>query len=297
MKELIGQGSFANVYRGILHETEVAVKVIKSMALKDMQKSLQEETGIMITLRHPQVVLFIGACIKNPDIFIVTEYMANGSIRQLLDNVELIIEQEHVRKFSIDTCKGMAYLHSRKILHRDLKTHNLLVDMYWSVKVADFGLSRSVGETADATMTACGTPSWAAPEVLRRDHYTHKADVYSFGICLWEMITRKRPYGTLKPYQVVISVASEGLRPNLENELIPPYFVSMIKQCWDDNPDERFEFTKLRDDFEALILPECDKPYPTPKTNRSPRSPRLGNINSTNDSRSSHELYTRKKFI
>jgi len=293
MEELIGQGSFANVYRGILHETEVAVKVIKSIALQELQKSLEEETGIMITLRNPNIVLFMGACINHPNIFIVTEYMANGSVRQLLDNSELILEQEHIRKFSIDATKGMSYLHSRKILHRDLKTHNLLVDMYWNVKVADFGLSRSIGET-DATMTSCGTPSWAAPEVLRRDHYTHKADVYSFAICLWEMVTRKRPYGTLKPYQVVISVAAEGLRPDLENDLIPPYFAAMIKQSWNDNPEERPDFTQIRDDLEALILPQPENPYPTSKANRTRTAV---NINLSNESRSSAELYTRNKIF
>jgi len=184
IKDIIGQGSFANVYRGKLHETDVAVKIIKCISMKDMEKSLMEEASLMVTLRHPYIVLFMGACIKTPDLFIVTEFMSNGSVRELLDRKEILIEPEHVRKFAVDSCKGMAYLHSRKILHRDLKTHNLLVDGNFNVKVADFGLSRSMVDQ-DATMTACGTPSWAAPEVLRRDHYTHKADIYSFGICMW----------------------------------------------------------------------------------------------------------------
>jgi len=156
----------------------------------------------------------------------------------------------------------MAYLQSRKILHRDLKTHNLLVDRLWNVKVADFGLSRVMGDV-DGTMTACGTPSWAAPEVLRRDHYSFKADIYSFGICLWEMCTRQRPYSQLKPYQVVISVATEGLRPAIDTTIIPPYFEKLMKMCWNDSSEERPDFSKLRELFESVTCPTPKHPNPT----------------------------------
>lgn len=254
MQELIGQGSFAEVYRGIYNNTEVAVKIIKNISRKeDSEKAFFEEAGIMITLRHPHIVLFMGACFQNPNLFLVTEYLSNGSVRELLDDKDIIIEPEHIRKFLIDSCKGMTYLHSRKIIHRDLKTHNLLIDNNWNVKVADFGLSRSMVES-DATLTACGTPSWAAPEVLRRDHYTYKADVYSFAICLWEMSTRSRPYGNLKPYQVAIGVVKEGMRPDL-TLLIIPYFMNLMVECWADEPDNRPDFTLLRDELEAIILP------------------------------------------
>jgi len=235
----------------------VAVKVIKCVSNKDIEQSLLAEAGIMVKLRHPNIVLFMGACIKSPDLFLVTEFMCNGSIREILDTKEVSIEPEHVKNFCIDACKGLTYLHSLKILHRDLKTHNLLVDYNWIVKVCDFGLSRTMVEQDSGTMTACGTPSWAAPEVLRRDHYTHKADVYSFGICLWEMCTRQRPYPDLKPYQVVICVATDGLRPDLQNHTIPPYFEKIMKQCWSDDIDDRPEFAQLRD-----ILSEVKCPTP-----------------------------------
>lgn len=118
----------------------------------------------------------------------------------------------------------MAYLHGAQIIHRDLKSHNLLVDRHWTIKVGDFGLSRAMDQTA-STMTACGTPCWTAPEVLNNERYTIKADVYSFGICLWEMCTREDPYEGMPPYNVIIAVATkvfflgshrsnfEGLRP------------------------------------------------------------------------------------
>jgi len=261
IKELIGHGSFANVYSGLFHETEVAIKVIKFVSMRDMEKSLIEEASLMVKLRHPHIVLFMGACIKPPDLFIVTEFMANGSVRELLDKKEVQLEHEHIRRMSVDSCKGMSYLHSRKIIHRDLKTHNLLVDRFWNVKVADFGLSRAMGDV-DGTMTACGTPSWAAPEVLRRDHYSYKADIYSFAICLWEMCTRQRPYNQLKPYQVVISVATDGLRPDIDTNVIPPYFEKLMKICWTDIPDDRPDFSKLREMLEDITCPTPRYPNP-----------------------------------
>jgi len=188
--------------------------------------------------------------------------MENGSVRELLDEKSVTIEEEHVRVMGIDACKGIAYLHSRKILHRDLKTHNLLVDKFWNVKVADFGLSRAMGDT-DGTMTACGTPSWAAPEVLRRDHYSFKADVYSFGVCLWEMCTRERPYTDLKPFQVVIAVATNGLRPIIDPTVISPSFEKLLKLTWNDKSDERPDFTKIREILEDTICPTPRTPTPS----------------------------------
>jgi len=276
--ELIGQGSFANVYRGKIHETDVAVKVIKCVSNMDLEQSLLSEAALMVKLRHPNIVLFMGACIKTPDLFLVTEFMLNGSVREILDSKDVGIEPEHIKRLAIDASKGMTYLHSKKIVHRDLKTHNLLVDGSWNVKVADFGLSRTMIEQESGTMTACGTPSWAAPEVLRRDHYTHKADVYSFAICLWEMCTRQRPYGELKPYQVVISVATDGLRPDLKTYPIPPYFEQVIVNCWNDKPEERPDFTQLRDILAALRCPAANCPYPVYRKEDHPISRSMPNV-------------------
>lgn len=106
----------------------------------------------------------------------------------------------------------MSYLHSFQppIIHRDLKTHNLLVDDHWNVKVADFGLSRP---QSLATMSAAGTPQWSAPEVIRQEKYTTKADVYSFGIIIFELISKKVPYANMGPLTAARQVAYDHLRP------------------------------------------------------------------------------------
>ena len=116
-----------------------------------------------------------------------------------------------IHKILLQCAQGMSYLHSFRppIVHRDLKSHNLLVDHNWNVKVGDFGLSRL--QSMDL-MTAAGTPQWTAPEVIRHDHYTTKADVYSFSIIIYELLSGKIPYVEIGPLNAAHRVAYEGLR-------------------------------------------------------------------------------------
>jgi len=251
MSNVLGVGSFATVYRGYWQRNEVAIKVIKSTKAT----ALIDEAGIMVKIRHPNVVTFLGACLNKPELFIVTEFMSRGDLYNILHNNDIVIENAHVRNMALDTCKGMAYLHSRSIIHRDLKTFNLLVDKDWTVKVGDFGLSRILEEVqSPQTLTSCGTTSWAAPEVLRDQRYSLNADVYSFGICLWEMCTRKEPYGPLFAPQVVIAVAVNGKRPEIPSDL-PDYFASLIKLCWTEVPTERPSFVMIMEQLESISCP------------------------------------------
>lgn len=110
-------------------------------------------------------------------------------------------------------------------------------------------------------MTSCGTPSHAAPEVLRRSHYTKKADIYSFGITLWEICCRKEPYDSTPGFQVIVAVATKNRRPKLPPNL-EPYWVNLIRRCWAENPDDRPDFEDLLDVFHKLILPLPTHPTP-----------------------------------
>jgi serine/threonine protein kinase len=133
--------------------------------------------------------------------------------------------------------RGVHYLHTLEpcIVHRDLKPSNLLVDESWNVKVADFGFARIKED--NATMTRCGTPAWTAPEVIRGEHYSELADVYSFGIIMWEMATRKQPYAGRNFMGVSLDVL-EGKRPQVPADC-PAEYRAMMTQCWKGKPKKR----------------------------------------------------------
>jgi len=148
------------------------------------------EVNMMNKVRHPNVVLLMGICSTPPHLSIVTEYLARGSMYRLLHHTQISLEFRRRLKMAIDISKGMAYLHSNKpaIVHRDLKSPNLLVDENFTVKICDFGLARIKENTFVQTINGCaGTPNWMAPEVLRNEKFTEKADVFSMGVILWEV--------------------------------------------------------------------------------------------------------------
>jgi serine/threonine protein kinase len=142
--EAIGSGAFGEVYRGRMWGTDVAVKLLPQGSVTDEAlESLKAEVTILSQLRHPNVVLYLGACTTPPDIFVVTEWCERGSLQSSLYDHSVPMSVANRLGMAIQTAQGMCYLHSpeRKIIHRDLKSHNLLVTRDFSIKVADFGLT------------------------------------------------------------------------------------------------------------------------------------------------------------
>jgi len=263
LKERVGRGSFGDVYRGTWRFTEVAIKTIV-VPSESLLAELVREAQLMLTMRHPNITQLMGVSVEDDEICIVTEFISRGSLYRILHLPNLQLEFDHVRKFALDCCKGMAYLHASQIMHRDLKCSNLLVDKDWNVKVSDFGLSRSVSEKEQVSvMTACGTPCWAAPEVLRNMSYSYAADVYSFGVCLWEMLTRQYPYEGLPSYHVVIAVATKGLRLQIPAS-VPESFSEIMEATWLE-AEERPSFGDLVTTLSDLPVPPSRLAHPRVK--------------------------------
>ncbi|KAL1543710.1 non-specific serine/threonine protein kinase [Salvia divinorum] len=248
--EKIAAGSCGDLYRGVYLCENVAVKVLKSEHLNNSpQAEFEQEIAILRQVQHDNVVRFIGACTKLPHLYIVTEYMPGGSLYEYLHKNHPAIKLPQLLKFAIDICKGMEYLHQKNVIHRDLKAANLLMDTSNVVKVADFGVARF--QNNGGVMTAeTGTYRWMAPEVINHQPYDQKADVFSFAIVLWELVTAKVPYDNMTPLQAALGVR-QGLRPELPiNE--HPKILSLMQRCWEAIPSKRPSFSEIRIEMESL---------------------------------------------
>ncbi|XP_048436834.1 serine/threonine-protein kinase STY46 isoform X3 [Pyrus x bretschneideri] len=247
----IASGSCGDLYRGIYLGQDVAVKILRSEHLNDaLEDEFAQEVAILREVHHSNVVRFIGACTKSPHLCIVTEYMPGGSLYDYLHKNQNILKLSELLKFAIDVCKGMEYLHHNNIIHRDLKTANLLMDTNNVVKVADFGVARF--QNQEGVMTAeTGTYRWMAPEVINHQPYDQKADVFSFAIVLWELVTAKVPYDTMTPLQAALGVR-QGLRPEIPNNGHPKV-LELMQRCWDSVPSNRPSFSDITAELESLL--------------------------------------------
>lgn len=246
MKGAIGNGSYGEVYRAQVNGQIVAVKKLHVRNLKAEQvDAFCKEASLMCQLKHTNIVGFIGAVTEPANLAIVTQYCSRGSLADLLLEHKIDMNFKLKMKFAIDAAKGLIYLHNSNpvILHRDLKSDNLLVTQDWIVKVADFGLTRFISEKKQ--MTQVGTPMWMAPEIIMGRKYTEKADVYAFGIILWEILTRLEPYEDKEPMQIVVEVVNDNLRPSLPPPFCDASLVPLMKDCWHENPEHRPGFEKI----------------------------------------------------
>ncbi|XP_050121112.1 probable serine/threonine-protein kinase SIS8 isoform X1 [Malus sylvestris] len=255
--ERIGLGSYGEVYHGDWHGTEVAVKKFLDQDL--LGESLDEfrsEVRMMKRLRHPNVVLFMGAITRTPNLSIVTEFLPRGSLYRLLHRPNNQLDERRRLRMALDAARGMNYLHNCTpvIVHRDLKSPNLLVDRNWVVKVCDFGLSRMKNSTFLSSRSTAGTAEWMAPEVLRNEPSDEKCDVYSYGVILWELSTMQQPWGGMNPMQVVGAVGFQHRRLDIPDN-IDPAIADLIRKCWQTDPKLRPSFAEI-----MAILKPLQKP-------------------------------------
>ncbi|XP_038696000.1 serine/threonine-protein kinase EDR1-like isoform X2 [Tripterygium wilfordii] len=253
--ERIGIGSYGEVYCADWNGTEVAVKKFLDQDFSgDALDQFKCEVEIMLRLRHPNVVLFMGAVTRPPHFSILTEFLPRGSLYRLLHRSNSQLDERRRLRMAVDVAKGMNYLHTSHptIVHRDLKSPNLLVDKNWVVKVCDFGLSRMKHHTFLSSKSAAGTPEWMAPEVLRNEPANEKCDVYSFGVILWELATCRIPWEGLNPMQVVGAVGFQNRRLEIPDD-VHPVIGQIMRECWQTEPHLRPSFTQLMSRLRRLL--------------------------------------------
>lgn len=208
------------------------------------------EMTTLSKLQHPNVVQFLGASLEPPDALLVTEFAVRGSLLSVLEDRSIALPFPVRFKLILGTVKGMNYLHTQDppIIHRDLKSPNILVMANFTAKVADFGVARRLHRSQTQT-SAVGTANWTAPEVLKKNLYTSKADVYSFGLVLWEIIVRRVPFEDVLPFQLILRV-TEGMRPTIPQDC-PGMYQSLMTMCWQDDYKRRPSFSKILTLLEA----------------------------------------------
>ncbi|KAG6525771.1 serine/threonine-protein kinase STY13-like [Zingiber officinale] len=280
IRYVIAQGTYGTVYRGSYDGQDVAVKVLDwgedGMATEaetaSLRASFQQEVAVWHKLDHPNVTKFVGASMGTTDLKIptknssssesfshparaccvVVEYLPGGTLKQyLFKNRRRKLPYEIVVQVALDLSRGLSYLHSKKIVHRDVKTENMLLDAERNLKIADFGVARVEAQNPKDMTGETGTLGYMAPEVLDGKPYNRKCDVYSFGICLWEIYCCDMPYPDLSFAEVSSAVVRQNLRPNVPR-CCPSAMASIMRKCWDANPEKRPDMDDVVRLLEAL---------------------------------------------
>ena len=186
----------------------------------------------------------MGAVAEFPKLFIISELCHRGSLHRIL-HAKKELPWHRRLSFAIDCARGCHFLHTHTpypIVHLDLKSPNLFVDKHMTLKLGDFGLAREKKHSVYVSQGCggVGTPQWSAPEVLKGEPFNEFADVYSFGVILWELATRKTPFEGLMPIQVVVEVGLKNQRLQLQPDEANPQFRALADECmatsWSQRP-------------------------------------------------------------
>ena len=278
----IGKGSFGKIFTATWNETPVAVKFLVNYEPRDLewrggprngdfqpehadklQRTLETEAEILSVLRHPNIVQYLGVCMDPSTMCIVTEYCGNGSLAEVVRTKTL--SWSRASRMLLDAGTGMLYLHSRNILHCDLKSNNILVDSHYRTKICDFNMSKLIEESTGSSLANIQNPRWLAPEICEGiDSHSKASDVYAFGIIMWEVLTREVPWKDSKPWEIV-QLIKEGGRPTTPNfwdcvdangDEFTAFdeYVQLLTACWDQNPYARPTFNDIVRGLKEIVL-------------------------------------------
>ena len=222
--------------------TDCAARDGQAEKAEDHLKMWRDEVNLMVAVGpHPDLCRFIGACLESASsMFLCYEFLGGGSLSARILDVSLPIDGLRI---ALEVSSGMKHLHSKEVLHRDLKSGNIMLDAQGHAKICDFGLSCFVRQDGEQTAET-GTYRWMAPEVIRHEKYSFSADVYSYGIMLWEVFARAKPYADLTPIQAAYGVAKKNLRPTIP-ESVSPAMSHLMTRCWAKNPAQRPTFAEI----------------------------------------------------
>ena len=269
----LGAGAYGEVYEADWRRSRVAVKrLLHAHPLEEKGiKQFFAEMDILANARHDNIVRFLGGCVQPDNLCILFEFCPQ-SLYDLLRKATAPLALEQILSLARQVALGIYYLHCCKppVLHLDLKSANVLLDRHGHAKVCDFGLAHlKLGN--DVRTERMGSPMWTSPEVLKGDARNEKADTYSYGMLLFELLTRELPYGGYAAAQVVMGVITNLLpRPELpaDAQHYPPALEALMKECWAFEAEKRPDFARILDKIER-----CAKEEGMPFADASDASP------------------------
>nr|GMD78840.1 serine/threonine-protein kinase STE20-like isoform X2 [Ipomoea batatas] len=262
VKEL-GSGTYGTVYHGKWKGSDVAIKRLKPSCFTEgtvedrLVADFWKEAHILGRLHHPNIVALYGVVTDGPtnNLATVTEYMVNGSLKQVLRKRDRTIDCRKRLIIAMDAAFGMEYLHQKNVVHFDLKSHNFLVNMRDPqrpvCKIGDLGLSKVKRRTL-VSGGVRGTIPWMAPELLNGESMvSEKVDVYSFGIVMWELLIGEEPYSNMRAEEIICGIIKGSLRPEIPNWCNPAWR-SLMERCWSSDLKARPAFSDIAKELRAM---------------------------------------------
>ena len=254
--EQVGRGATGDVFRVTwkskrFGSIEAAAKKIPLFKDENIEEKFGSEVKYLQMLKHENIVTYYGQVVTPDYLVIVTEYAANGSLYDYLRKRTTPLPLKQKLEWAIQAAKGIGYLRDNNVLHRDIKSGNFLITRDNVLKICDFGIAKDLTSTKTATSEK-GTVRWLAPEVFTEEKLSPKADIFAFGIMLWELETGEIPYKGIRSERVMWIVGNKGQRPEIPTNCNPE-LKDLMQRCWDGDRGNRPDVEKILEQLQSYL--------------------------------------------